>query len=280
MRRLKIILQKILQVVISGSARSTRMRQIIDVAVSTVLSQVTTVRHENQDFLFYTPNHMTLMRAQTFTTKEPETLSWIDSMPLNAVLWDVGANVGIYSVYAAVSRRISVIAFEPSVFNLELLAKNVSRNGISDLVTIFPVALTKKTGLATMRLSQVEWGGSMATFDEVFTHDGSNINPLLEYRSLGMTGDDAFQVVKIPQPTHIKLDVDGIEHLVLQGMPHILQNVNSVLVEVNDDFKNQAETVYAKLSEAGLKLSKKCKTTEIKDSKLETVFNQIWEKPY
>ena len=280
MLHLKIILQKIIRALIFGSARSTRMRQIIDVTVSTVVSQVTTVRHENKNFLFYTPNHMTTMRARTFSTKEPETLSWIDSMPLNAILWDIGANIGIYSVYAAVSRGISVVAFEPSVFNLELLAKNVSLNGISDLVTIFPVALTEKTGCATMRLSQVEWGGSMATFNEVFTHDGSKIKPLMEYSFLGMTGDDAFQVTKIPQPTHIKLDVDGIEHLVLQGMPHILQNVTSVLVEVNDDFKNQAESVYAKLNEAGLELSKKCKTTEIKDSKLETVFNQIWEKPY
>ena len=52
-------------------------------------------------------------------TKEPETLDWIDTMAEGSALVDVGANVGLYSVYAAKARKCQVYAFEPSVFNLD-----------------------------------------------------------------------------------------------------------------------------------------------------------------
>ena len=38
------------------------------------------VRHENTEFIFYTPNSMALYRTNIFSDKEPETLEWIDSM--------------------------------------------------------------------------------------------------------------------------------------------------------------------------------------------------------
>ena len=40
------------------------------------------------------------MRAETLFTKEPDMIDWIDSFPEDFVLWDIGANVGIYSIYA------------------------------------------------------------------------------------------------------------------------------------------------------------------------------------
>jgi len=52
--------------------------------------------------------------------KEPDTLMWIDKIPEHSVFWDVGANVGLYSCYAAKARNCIVFAFEPSVFNLRV----------------------------------------------------------------------------------------------------------------------------------------------------------------
>ena len=71
------------------------------------------------NYIFSIANPLLRLRAETFLTKEPETLEWIDRMNDDSVLWDIGANVGIYSIYAAVSKRANVIAFEPSFFNLE-----------------------------------------------------------------------------------------------------------------------------------------------------------------
>src|SRR6185437_4913944 len=92
------------------------------------MSSCTTVSHGGISLRLATPNWLADWRVNTFATKEPETLDWIDSLPEGAVLWDIGANVGLYSVYAAKARRCRVWAFEPSVFNVELLARNIFLN--------------------------------------------------------------------------------------------------------------------------------------------------------
>src|SRR5215467_14181444 len=66
---------------------------------------------------FYCLGDLAQWRAQTLLAKEPETIEWIDSFADGDTFWDIGANIGIYSVYAAVSRRVRVLAFEPSAAN-------------------------------------------------------------------------------------------------------------------------------------------------------------------
>ena len=102
------------------------------------------VRHNNHDFLLAVPNEINYFRATTFETKEPETLEWIDTIPKNSVLWDIGANVGLYSLYAAKTRHCRVFSFEPSVFNLEILARNINLNNLVSNIVIVPLPLTNK----------------------------------------------------------------------------------------------------------------------------------------
>ena len=63
------------------------------------------------------------------------------------VFLDIGANVGIYSVYAAKSKKCKVYSFEPSVFNLEILARNVFLNELSSSITIMPFSKTNSPNL-------------------------------------------------------------------------------------------------------------------------------------
>ena len=70
---------------------------------------------------FYSINKMTKYRIDTFFSKEPDTISWIKSFKANSVFWDIGANIGLYSVYASRISNCQTYAFEPSVYNLELL---------------------------------------------------------------------------------------------------------------------------------------------------------------
>src|SRR5215467_12031505 len=42
-----------------------------------------------------------LWRARTFFTEEPHTVAWLDRLQAADVYWDIGANVGMYAVYAA-----------------------------------------------------------------------------------------------------------------------------------------------------------------------------------
>jgi hypothetical protein len=47
------------------------------------------------------PNRINLYRAETYFTKEPDMIEWMDTFDGNTVLIDIGSNIGLYSVYAA-----------------------------------------------------------------------------------------------------------------------------------------------------------------------------------
>ena len=76
----------------------------------------------------------------------------------------VGANVGIYSVYAAKVRECKVYAFEPSVFNLEILARNIHLNELVEQVTIVPLPLSNRLQKSKLNMSTTDWGGALSTF--------------------------------------------------------------------------------------------------------------------
>ena len=56
-------------------------------------------------------NDKTLWRAKTLFTKEPITINWIRNFKKDSVFFDVGANVGMYSVFAAIINDIKVFSF-------------------------------------------------------------------------------------------------------------------------------------------------------------------------
>ncbi len=73
---------------------------------------------------FFCPGKIPKWRALTLLTKEPETLEWIETFQDTEILWDIGSNVGVYSLYAAMKGH-SVLAFEPSPSNYYLLSRNI-----------------------------------------------------------------------------------------------------------------------------------------------------------
>ena len=132
------------RVLFSISSRLDMLQQKI---INSIINRLKAVNHKQIKMFFYVPNPLNKYRIKTFSTKEPETLAWIDSFKKNSVFWDVGANIGLYSIYAAKASSCKVFAFEPSVFNLELLAKNININNLSLQIAIFPIALSNKSGI-------------------------------------------------------------------------------------------------------------------------------------
>ena len=77
---------------------------------------------------FFVPNKLLNWRVDTFFTKEPETLEWIDNFEKkeNLIFWDIGANIGLYSIYNSLKNpKSTTIAFEPSSSNLRILTRNI-----------------------------------------------------------------------------------------------------------------------------------------------------------
>ena len=83
--------------------------------------------------ILFSPNHLIKWRVDTFYNKEPETLDWINKF-INTnpiIFWDIGANIGLYSLYAAIKHKnCEVISFEPSTSNLRILSRNIYINNL------------------------------------------------------------------------------------------------------------------------------------------------------
>ncbi len=243
----------------------------LDVFVQKVINSKYHVNHNATNMTFFTPNALCRYRVETFSSKEPETLGWIDSFGSNTVVWDIGANIGLYSIYAAKTKNARVFAFEPSVFNLEFLAKNIHANQLQEKVVIFPLALSNITNFNLFKMNDPVWGGALSAFGVDFNQYGENFNTSFEYSILGLSADNAIGTFNILSPDYIKIDVDGIEHLILEGASHILKTVKSVLVEIDESFIEQSKQSEKYLLDAGLTLSEKHILLENSSQ-----YNQLW----
>jgi len=195
---------------------------------------------------------MCQQRALTFASKEPETLEWIGGFAQNATLWDIGANVGLYSVYAAKTKNTKVYSFEPSVFNLETLASNIHLNGLSSLVTIIPIALNDESREGELNMTTTELGGALSTFDKSYGFDGRELDVIFKYTLISITMDEALSKLNLKAPDYVKIDVDGIEHLVLRGGSKVLSRVKGVLIELPGVWAQQTDECEKLLVAAGL----------------------------
>ena len=187
---MKAIVQDLIKSVTRLVLRTRVGRFIGDYALQAAIGQTAAVTHGGLQLIFAVPNGLNRMRIDTFSTKEPETLEWIDTIPSNAVFWDVGANIGLYSCYAARARKCRTFAFEPSVYNLELLARNIYLNHLTETVTIVPLPLSEKLEINTLRMSTTDWGGALSTFGRNFGQDGQPLSKVFEVRTVGLSMAD------------------------------------------------------------------------------------------
>lgn len=277
-------IKRLIKVVLSSLAnatKSTRATKFLYEKISIARwNSSETISYKGTKISFVNLNQVTEYRISTFATKEPETLDWIDGFDNGEVFWDIGANIGLYSCYAALSRNCKVIAIEPSPFNLELLARNINLNNLASIVTVIPLALSIELKRDTLRMSTLIHGEAMSTFGEDYDHLGLPMDVIFEYPTIGISMDDLIVKFGIQAPAHIKIDVDGIEHLILSGGASVLRVTKSLLVEVNDDFGFQAERVAHLLTEAGFELKAKLHSDyfDYAENFTATSFNQIWVK--
>ncbi|PQA76623.1 FkbM family methyltransferase [Rhodoferax sp. TS-BS-61-7] len=246
----------------------------LDIQSRRIAARKSSTTHETagrpQEFVFHTPNGLCQWRVNTFSTKEPETLEWIDQYGGDGVLFDIGANVGLYSIYYAKTKPGRVYAFEPSVFNLALLAKNINANQVQDKIRIVTNPLTAQNEFANFNLQVTDEGGALSAFGVEHGQDGKPLQKVLSYQTCGFSLDYLIEQHIVPDyPSLIKADVDGIEHLILRGARKTLAHpqCHTVLIEVHTDFEALSKEVPAILTEAGFQLT-------TRDS-----VNQIWVKP-
>lgn len=203
------------------------------------------VKVGDKTILYNTPNRGTAWRVQTLFQKEPDTIAWINGFEPGSVLYDIGANVGMYTIYAAALRGVRVLAFEPESQNFALLNKNIFSNRLDSLVRAYPVALSDGMSFDQLYLSQFMIGDSCHNFGETVDFDGRPFTPGFTQGCFAVALDSLVESHGLPVPTHIKIDVDGIEHKVIAGARRTLirPEVKSVLIEINTNRGDHREMI-------------------------------------
>lgn len=192
-------------------------------------------KYKGQRVVYNTPNDVTTIRVRTLLTKEPDTIQWLEAMPAGSTLLDVGANVGMYTMFAAVIRNTTVYAFEPESQNYALLNANIEANQLSGQVLAYPLALSDGAQLDRLYLQNFVQGGSCHSFAEEVGFDLKPRRAGFVQGAYSVSIDQLVDSGSMPVPDFIKLDVDGIEHRVLRGAAKTLTNpkVKQILVELN-----------------------------------------------
>ena len=231
---------------------------------------------------FFIPNSLVDWRINTFYKKEPETLEWIDSFVKNdkIIFWDIGSNIGLYSIYNALKNTNSItIAFEPSTSNLRVLSRNVSINNLKDKILIMPIALTdKENKILIMQEGKFFEGGALNTFGENYNYEGKSFKSEMKYKILGTSINNLIENNVLEIPDYIKIDVDGIEHIILKGGDKFLSNkkIKSLLIEVNENFEQQFEAVLNIMKKNGFKIIKKKNNESLFDCDSNNTFSKVF----
>ena len=200
------------------------------------------------------PNNRFLGLSANTLDREADTTQWIDSFNKDDVFVDIGASMGVYSIYAGI-RGHNVISFEPLWSSYSVLCENIILNNIFDKVTPLNVALTDRTRIEKLSISSADPGGSHNSLD-VDVAQSTGVNSGINLKIMGGTIDHIWNEFNLPIPNHIKIDVDGIEEKILYGGKSILSSskVHSVLVEVSILETNQCNNVINFLGELGFSL--------------------------
>ncbi len=201
---------------------------------------------------FATTGSSSKKRLRTLFSKEPITLAWIDAFEKGATLYDIGANVGMYTIYAAVMRDAKVHAFEPEALNYAEINKNIFLNGLHGQVLAYCLALSDVDKIDKLLLSDFGLGISYHDFEENSWNEDKEFAPDWKVskdnrREQGCIGRriDSLIADGLPAPDHIKIDVDGLEHRVVSGMLDALRNpmLKTMLIEINFDNPKNLELI-------------------------------------
>lgn len=156
----------------------------------------------------------------------------------SVTFFDVGANIGVYSVFMAAQEQVTrVFAFEPMSELAHEVRSNAALNGHAGRIEVVPKALSLEPGEATFnKLDDFSGAGGIAAtypFDE---------NIVKSRVQVPLTTLDSY-LDAVDGDICLKIDVEGHESEVLAGGSELLQSKAGLLqVEIHETSGNRAQT--------------------------------------
>ncbi len=138
----------------------------------------------------------------------------------NSVVIDIGANIGVYSIFAAQQKNNIVYAFEPMIDNFKILKENIAINNLEKKIIPCNFAVGNRKEKRTLYL-----GGS--PFHSLYPIEDSPFNALynqvrteqshIDINCISL--EDIFLENKIENYDMLKIDCEGAEFEILYNLP-------------------------------------------------------------
>lgn len=197
--------------------------------------------------------------------KEPTTVKWIEKyLSDNEIFYDIGANVGAYSLLAAsIKKNVQVFSFEPSFSTFYALCLNIYENRLNSQIFPFNIALSDCNQFGDFNYVSIYKNMSGVEPGLAFHFAEKDIYGVSEQYKVDLTLKQMFMRLdnftidnNYPIPNMIKIDVDGIEFEILSNAKEILNNESCkfIIMEIpNSDNIENNETIHY-LNQFGFKI--------------------------
>ena len=190
-----------------------------------------------KNILFVFNSFIKFSRIVSIFSKEKGTIDWIlKNLKKGDVFYDVGANIGQYTLFSlSLDKNIKAYAFEPHAINAGLLIENLLRNKYSNRAKVITSALNNKNSFEYFDYKLIEPGSSFSQFRNIDQNLDEEAYLFSEIK-YGCTLDFLIEKKIIQEPSLIKIDVDGNELKVLEGMKNFLiknNSLKSIQLEMN-----------------------------------------------
>ena len=216
------------------------------------------IKYKNKTFFFKDGHERLFWRYTTQFIEEKKLCNWIDTFQKKDIFLDIGANVGMFAVYAA-SKNIFTYAVEPHSSNLDYLYWNIYLNKLSNKILVFPNILGNKEKIENFYYRDLTPG---VAENKIKANAKSS---KIKFLYPAITFDKCIELYKLKMPNKIKIDVDGGEFEILKGMKKILNHANELYIEmINGKKKNKDYyKIIRLLKKYNFNISDKCLTNYI-----------------
>ncbi|MEM2195268.1 MAG: FkbM family methyltransferase [Candidatus Methanomethylicia archaeon] len=146
----------------------------------------------------------------------------------NSTVIDVGANIGIFSIYAAsTAKNVMIYAYEPMPTSYRLLLENINLNKLEN--NIFPFNL----GIAASKGKRKLFLASTSPFHSLYSESNDKY---IEIDTISL--EDVFNENKIDSCDILKIDCEGAEFEILYSTPkYVLQRIKEIRLEYHNQRK-------------------------------------------
>ena len=232
------------------------------ISLQNKLNVIKKLDYELHEINIYINSEIELNTRTISCRKEPEIIRWIEGnfkKIENPVFYDIGANIGAYSLVASkyCDQKIKTYSFEPSFLNFYQLNRNILLNECEESIIPLCLALSSENKLGNFNFSDLNTGSAAHAFGEAIGETGEKFKPEKISQMQCFKLDDLIEICNFEKPNFMKIDVDGLEMEIIKGSEKILSSDSFKSIVVEIVYEKDAEEFTNFLSQFGFKFESK-----------------------